>query len=231
VNVLAVVHGVDAPPGSFGEVVRERGHRLETWSAASGTPLPKSGFDAVMLFGGAMHADQEAHHPWLRDEHAFIEGLLATEMPTLGVCLGAQLIAKAAGAVVAPATEPEIGWLEVELADGAAADPVLSGLPHRFEAFQWHFYAFDVPAGAHELARSRVCSQAFRLGAAAWGVQFHPEVTREIVAGWAGESPDELPVTIEEFVAEAEARIDEWERLGRSLCGAFVEVAERGAVS
>jgi len=231
VNVLAIIHGADAPPGSFGEVVRERGHRIETWSAASGTPLPEAGFDAVMLFGGAMHADQEAHHPWLLDEHAFIERLLDARIPTLGVCLGAQLMAKAAGAVVAPATEPEIGWLEVELADSAAADPVFAPLPRCFEAFQWHFYAFEVPAGGHELARSRVCPQAFRLGDAAWGVQFHPEVTREIVASWAGNSPDEVPGTVEEFLAEADARIEEWERLGRSLCGAFVEVAERVAVS
>jgi GMP synthase (glutamine-hydrolysing) len=227
VNVLAIVHGEDAPPGSFGEVVRARGHRIETWSVASGKPLPESGFDAVMVFGGAMHADQEAHHPWLRDEHAFIEGLLDAGIPMLGVCLGAQLMAKAAGAVVAPATEPEIGWLEVELTEGAAADPVFAGLPRRFDAFQWHFYAFDVPAGAHELARSRVCSQAFRLGDAAWGVQFHPEVTREIVATWVADESNDLPGGHEAFLAEADRRLDAWERLGRSLCGAFLDASER----
>jgi GMP synthase (glutamine-hydrolysing) len=181
----------------------------------------------VMLFGGAMHADQEAEHPWLGDEHAFIEGLLARGTPVLGVCLGAQLVAKAAGARVAPATEPEIGWAEVELTAAAAGDEVLGALPGRFVAFQWHFYAFDVPAGGVELARSTVCPQAFRFGRAAWGVQFHPEVTRETVARWVDESLEEVPGSAIELLAETEQRIDAWERLGRSLCGAFLAAAER----
>jgi GMP synthase-like glutamine amidotransferase len=184
-----------------------------------------------MLFGGAMHADEEAHHPWLREEHLFIERLLDLHVPLLGVCLGAQLVAKAAHAPVYPASEPEIGWAEVELTDDAADDPVFGGLPQRFEAFQWHYYAFDVPAGACELARSRVCPQAFRLGDAAWGVQFHPEVTPEIVSSWVEESPEELPGGVEDFRAGTEARIEGWTELGRSLCGAFVMAAERVAIS
>ncbi len=231
-NVLAVVHGADAPPGSFGHVVEERGHRLETWSVAWGTPPPRpvDGYGAVMLFGGAMHADEEQYHPWLREEHLFIEQLLDRRVPLLGVCLGAQLVAKAAGATVRRAAEPEIGWVDVELTGDAASDPVFAELPARFSAFQWHYYAFDVPAGARELARSSVCPQAFRLGDAAWGVQFHPEVTREIVASWVDESPEELPVPAEEFLAGTDRYIADWLDLGRSLCGAFVRVAERVSV-
>jgi GMP synthase-like glutamine amidotransferase len=181
----------------------------------------------VLLFGGAMHADQEADHPWLGDEHAFIQRLLDSGTPLLGVCLGAQLAAKAAGARVAATAEPEIGWREVELAPEAAGDPVLGSLPPRFNAFQWHFYGFEVPAGGVELARSPVCPQAFRLGRSAWGVQFHPEVTREIVGAWVAEAPEELPDRAEDLLAETDERIDEWERLGRGLCGAFVAFAER----
>jgi GMP synthase-like glutamine amidotransferase len=229
VKVLAVVHGSDAPPGSFGEVVRERGHSIATWKIDS-QPAPDGDFDAVMVFGGAMHADQEDRHPWLVDEDAFICDLLERRVPLLGVCLGAQLLAKAAGARVYPASEPEVGWVDVERTADAAEDPLLSGLPARFSAFQWHLYAFDVPVGASELARSRVCSQAFRLGDAAWGVQFHPEVTREVVARWVDETPDELPVSTDEFLAGVDSRIEEWERLGRSLCGAFVAAAERSAL-
>jgi GMP synthase-like glutamine amidotransferase len=224
-NVLAVVHGDDAPPGSFADVVGNRGHVLDTWAIDSET-RPSAEHDAVILFGGAMHADQEAHHPWLRDEDVFIRGLLERGTPLLGVCLGAQLVAKAAGGRVAPADEPEIGWREVELTADAAGDPVLGGLPARFIAFQWHFYEFAVPAGGCELARSRLCTQAFRLGRAAWGVQFHPEVTREILGRWIAEAPEELPGSAVDLLSETEGRIDEWERLGRSLCRAFVEVAE-----
>jgi GMP synthase (glutamine-hydrolysing) len=223
VNVLAVVHGSDVPAGSFGDVVAERGHRLETWVPAdAATPPPIDAYDAVMVFGGAMHVDQEAHHPWLREEEQYVHALLDRRVPLLGVCLGAQMVAKAAGARVGPADEPEIGWCDV---DRKMDDPVLGILPARFPAFQWHFYAFDVPAGAAELARSRVCPQAFRLGERAWAVQFHPEVTREIVARWAGEAPDEVPGGAEALLTETDERIDEWTRLGRGLCGAFLEAA------
>jgi GMP synthase (glutamine-hydrolysing) len=232
VNVLAVVHGANAPPGSFADVVAERGHRLETWSLAWGTPPPRpvDDYGAVLLFGGAMHADEEHFHPWLREEHLFIERLLDLHVPVLGVCLGAQLVAKAAHAPVSPASEPEIGWVEVELTEDARDDPVFSELPQRFHAFHWHYYAFDLPAGAGELARSSVCTQAFRLGDAAWGVQFHPEVTLDIVSSWVEESPEEVPGNVEELLVETKTRIEDWTELGRSLCGAFVTAAERVAI-
>jgi len=223
VNVLAVVHGSDVPAGSFRGVVVERGHRLETWVPAdAATPPRVDAYDAVMVFGGAMHVDEEAHHPWLREEEQYVRTLLDRRVPLLGVCLGAQMVAKAAGARVGPAAEPEIGWCDV---DRKVDDPVLGVLPGRFPAFQWHFYAFDVPTGAAELARSRVCPQAFRLGERAWAVQFHPEVTREIVARWVAEAPDEVPGGAEELLVETERRIDEWTLLGRDLCGAFLGAA------
>jgi GMP synthase (glutamine-hydrolysing) len=101
----------------------------------------------------------------------------------------------------------------------------------RFPAFAWHFYELEVPAGAHELARSQMCSQAFRLGDTAWGVQFHPEVTRAIVEEWLAESTDGLPGTIEEFLTAFDGHADEWDAIGRTICGSFVEAAERVTVS
>jgi GMP synthase (glutamine-hydrolysing) len=224
VNVLAVVHGDSVPTGTFGEVVTGRGHALSTWMPALAPAPPHDAYDAVMIFGGAMHVDQEAHHPWLRQEERYVRGLLEWQVPVFGVCLGAQLVAKAAGAEIGPAREPEVGWCEVELTAEAPGDPVLGALPRRFTAFQWHFYGFDVPAGGRELARSPVGAQAFRLGDAAWGVQFHPEVTREIVAGWIEEAPDEAPPGL---LAETNERMRAWEKLGRDLCGAFLD-AVRG---
>jgi GMP synthase (glutamine-hydrolysing) len=232
VNVLAVVHGANCPSGTFGEVVEERGHRLETWAIGAGDapPRPIEDYGAVMLFGGSMHADQEADHPWLRDEDAFIRRLLASRVPLLGVCLGAQLVAKAAGAPVDALPEPEIGWFEVETTGEAVDDPVFGQLPAGFRAFEWHSYGFDPPAGARELARSRACCQAFRLGEAAWAVQFHPEVTPAIVARWVEEASEPMPGGAEGFLAEAARELQEWTRFGRSLCGAFVTAAERAAV-
>src|SRR5205823_12281402 len=92
---------------------------------------------------------------------------------------------------VGRASEPEIGGHEVEPTAAAATGPLFARLPRRFEALQWHYYAFEVPGGAVELARSPVCSQAFRLGDLAWGVQFHPEVTLAMVEQWL-DDPEEV---------------------------------------
>jgi GMP synthase (glutamine-hydrolysing) len=229
-DVLALIHGEAVRAGVFFDAVAAHGHRLEEWSLAWDAPLPRplEDYGAVLIFGGAMHADQDDRHPWLREENAFIQRLFELGTPTLGVCLGAQLLAKATGAPVFPATQPEIGWLEVELAEAATDDPVLGRLPARFPAFQWHYYTYGLPATAEELATSRVCTQAFRLGERVWGVQFHPEVTLAQVEQWVAEEPPAVDDE-ERLLAETRERIGWWNELGRGLCGAFVEVAERVA--
>jgi GMP synthase (glutamine-hydrolysing) len=232
INVLSVIHGTNARAGIFGEVVRGAGHVLEEWSLAWDTPPPRpiDDYGAVLVFGGAMHADQDDLHPWLRDENLFIKRLLDHRVPTLGVCLGAQLIAKAAHAPVFRASEPEIGWIEVERSPEAADDPVFGALPERFHSFQWHYYSYEVPAGAEELARSRVCTQAFRLGDAAWGMQFHAEVDLETVRAWLEQGAADAPIDTAALAQETEQRIGEWNRIGAAICGSFVKVAERAAV-
>ncbi|MDX6409586.1 MAG: hypothetical protein QOE13_2657 [Gaiellaceae bacterium] len=227
-DVLAVIHGESVRSGVFGDVVRGRGHGLEEWSLAWGTPLPRplDAYGAVLVFGGAMHADQDEHHPWLREEDFFLQRLLAQHMPVLGICLGAQLLAKAAHAPVYPVDDAEVGWFSVELTEQGTDDSVLGRLPQTFEAFQWHYYAHGVPAGAIELARNRVCTQAFRLGDNAWGVQFHPEVTLEQVQSWVDEET-ELPVDPGTLLAQTRDRIEAWNALGRDLCNGFVDAAER----
>jgi GMP synthase (glutamine-hydrolysing) len=225
VDVLGVIHGAQVRSGVFGEAAEERGHRLEEWSLAWGTPLlrPLDSYGAVIVFGGAMHADQDENHPWLREENFFLQRLLDLRLPTLGVCLGAQLLAKAAHAAVLPAAAPEVGWYPVELTDAAREDPVFAGLPERFDSFQWHYYTYELPAGAVELARSETCTQAFRLGDRAWGIQFHAEVTAPQVESWINEAPEAGPADLAE---QTRARIGEWSELGRGLCGAFLELAE-----
>jgi GMP synthase (glutamine-hydrolysing) len=226
-HVLGLIHGEAVRAGVFADAIAGRGHELEEWSMAWDTPIPRplDDYGAVIIFGGAMHADQDDRHPWLREENMFLQRLLDLGTPMLGVCLGAQLLAKASHAPVFPVPEPEIGWHEVELTDAAADDPVLGGLPDRFDAFQWHYYGHGVPAGADELARSPVCTQAFRLGERVWGVQFHPEVTLAQVEQWAGEEPEAAPIA--RRLEETRSRIEDWNELGRGLCGAFLEVAER----
>jgi GMP synthase-like glutamine amidotransferase len=229
-DVLAVIHGESVRSGVFGDVIRERGHGLEEWSLAWGTPPPRplDAYGAVLVFGGAMHADQDNHHPWLREENLFLQRLLDLHIPVLGICLGAQLLAKAAHAHVKAAKEFEIGWFEVEVNDAGGRDPLLGRMPQSFDAFQWHYYEHGLPAGAVELARNELCTQAFRLGEEAWGVQFHPEVTLAQIESWIDEE-DDLPVDAAALLAETRTRIGVWNGLGRGLCTGFVEAAERVA--
>jgi len=226
-RILGLIHGEAVRAGVFADAIADRGHELEEWSLAWGTPLPRplDDYGAVIIFGGAMHADQDDRHPWLREENMFLQRLFDLGTPMLGVCLGAQLLAKAAHAPVFPVSSPEIGWHEIELTDAATGDPVLGGLPERFDAFQWHYYGHGLPAGADELATNDVCTQAFRLGERVWGVQFHPEVTLAQIEQWIGEEPEATPIA--RSLDETRARIDDWNELGRGLCGAFVEAAER----
>ena len=231
---MAVIHGDKVRAGVFGDVVEERSHRLDEWSLAWDTPIPRplDAYGGVLVFGGAMHADQDDRHPWLREENLFLQRLLDLHIPVLGICLGAQLLAKAAQAPVYPLDGFEVGWYDVALTEDAASDELLSRLPQTFEAFQWHYYAHGIPAGGVELARNDTCTQAFKLGDLAWGVQFHPEVTLKQVEGWIDEEPERsIPVERVKLLEDTRSRIDGWNALGRDLCHAFVDVAERVTVA
>jgi GMP synthase-like glutamine amidotransferase len=226
VDVLSIVHPGDAGSELFGPVVRELGHRYDERSFAEGRPPSVGSYDAVLVFGGAMHVDQEEQHTWLRAEADLLSDLVQGRTPTLGICLGSQLLARAAGAWVGPLPVPEIGWSEVELTRAGSSDPVLSALPPRFEALQWHHYAHELPQGAVALAHSAASLQGFRLGETCWGVQFHPEVTEPQLERWIGDKTD-LPADAERLRAETRERIGGWNELGRRLCSSFLAAAER----
>jgi GMP synthase-like glutamine amidotransferase len=227
-RVLSVTHGPSVGGGVFDETVEREGHELTRWAVPLGGDAPApEGFDAIMVFGGGMHPDQDGSHPWLADEVEFLRRSLEAHVPLLGVCLGSQLIARAAGAWVGPAHEPELGWLKVELTDAGRADPVLSALPERIDAFQWHSYTFALPEGATELATSPVARQAFALDGHAWGIQFHAEVTRPMIEAWVAEDAAQLPMSTDELFAATDARIGAWNQCGRDLCRSFLAAAAR----
>jgi GMP synthase (glutamine-hydrolysing) len=203
----------------FADAVHEAGHELVEWPVQLGGRAPEGG-DAVIVLGGAMHPDEDERHDWLTTELRWLEGALEQGTPLLGICLGSQLVARAAGAEVFRSAESEVGWLPVECTAAAAADPVAGSLPERFDAFQWHHYTHTLPAGAVELARSPVCTQAYRVGNA-WGVQFHPEVRAEQVEEWLAEDPADV-ADAEGLRRETRERISGWNELGRGLCRAFL---------
>jgi len=228
VKVLSVVHGPEARAELFAPVVERAGHTLDEWSFSWGRkpPRPIDSYDAYMVFGGAMHPDQEDTHAWIPEEVAWLGQLIADRRPTLGICLGVQLLARAAGAAVRRLDVPEIGWIDVELNEAGVADPVLGSMPQSFPALVWHQYTYDVPAGAVELARTDRTTQGFRLGDACWGVQFHPEVTALQLDRWTADFEDPPPDPAR-MRAETRVHIGAWNALGRTLCDAFLEASNR----
>lgn len=137
----------------------------------------------LILMGGPMSVNDDL--PWIRQEIAAIQSAAARGMPVLGVCLGAQLIARALGARVYPNGEKEIGWSPLHWTAAAGSDSLFAGLPNPQMVFQWHGETFDLPQGAEHLAYSDACrNQAFRARENVYGIQFHLEVTPEIVADW-----------------------------------------------
>ena len=231
-RVLAIGHQRDAGPGVFSEAVEGAGDELDLWWIAEDgePPRPLDDYGAVMTFGGAMNVDQEGEHPWLAPEKFLLAELLEREKPLLGVCLGSQLVSEAAGGHPRRASEPEIGWFEVEVTDDGRADPLLDGLGPSFEAFEWHSFECNPPSSAAVLACTPVCGQAFRFGPAAWGIQFHAEVTPQITDDWIADyrsDPDAVRIGVDPGALRAATaeRIDAQQRLGRELCRRFLDAA------
>ena len=223
-RVLSVVHELDAGAGVFGE--------FPTW-VPSAQPAPDArDVDALMIFGGSMHVDQNDEHRWLDPEKQFIRDALDGGTPILGVCLGSQLLAEAAGAVPYRSEDPEIGWYEIEITEAGSADPLVGPLAPSVELFEWHHYAAPLPPGAVELARTPACVQAFRIeGKPAWGLQFHAEVTKENLFswldGWANSEAVETNLDPEAIRAASEERIDRQNEVGRGIAERFLAEAAR----
>jgi len=206
------------------------------WIPREQPPPDVRDVDALMIFGGSMHVDQNDEHRWLDPERELIRDALERGTPILAVCLGSQLLAEAAGARPHRMDEPEIGWYDVEITDAGAADPVVGPLAPRAELFEWHHYEAPLAPGAVELARTPRCVQAFRIEEKpAWGLQFHAEVTRENLFGWLDGWDDSEAVHTsldpDAIRAASERRIEEQNEIGRGLAERFLAEAARTAPS
>jgi GMP synthase (glutamine-hydrolysing) len=233
VRVLAIVHEDHAGPGVFGEAIRERGDSLEEWTVPTGEEPPGDplGYDAVLVLGGAMNVDEGDKHGWIGAEKGLLGQLIEREVPLVGLCLGSQMVAAAAGAVPRRAARAEIGWHQVELTEAGGHDPLLGPLTPGFEAFQWHSYEFPPPPGAVTLARSEVCLQAARIGEVAWAIQFHPEVTAADALRWTADLESDadaarIGVDPTSLALEIEAKIGAFNELGRDICRRWLDFAE-----
>jgi GMP synthase-like glutamine amidotransferase len=232
-RLLAIVHEDDAGPGVFADVARGRGAEMVSWRIADGEPCPGDPFEyeAVLTLGGAMHAHEQDRHPWLATEELLLARLLDAGRPVLGVCLGAQLLARAGGGGTGSLADPEIGWYEVTLGGDGRLDPVLGPLGPRFQALQWHSCDFVPGATATGLATSDRCHQAYRIGELAWGIQFHAEVTLADFESWIDYHRDhpedgDGPADPESLRARTRSLMPGWNALGRALFGRFLDQAE-----
>jgi len=148
--------------------------------------LPKiDDLSHIVILGGPMNAYEEDRYPFLKGEDLFIKEAIQRGKRILGICLGAQLIAKALGAKVFKAPLKEIGWYEISLTNTGSMDPFFSQLPPTFSVFEWHEDTFEIPKAGKLIATSGlVPHQAFRYGENAYGLQFHIEVTKEMIQEW-----------------------------------------------
>jgi GMP synthase (glutamine-hydrolysing) len=145
-------------------------------------------FGGLIVMGGPMNVDETDRYPFLADEVQWIRQAIAADLPVLGVCLGSQLLAKALGARVYPNRVKEIGWYQIELTNDGQGDLLFHTCQPTETVFQWHGDTFDLPAETVQLARSPQCeNQAFRYSRGVYGLQFHLEVTLEIISDWLGE--------------------------------------------
>ncbi|HEX6957705.1 MAG TPA: GMP synthase [Ferrovibrio sp.] len=182
--ILMIVHQESSDPGRIGEQLRARGFRLDIRRPCLGQELPASMADhaGCVIFGGPMSANDD-HLDFLRKEIDFIPRVVASGKPYLGVCLGAQLLARAGGAKVSP--HPE-GWHEIGYYPVKALPAGRDYFPAVLNIFQWHGEGFDLPRGAVRLASTGWFSnQAMRIGEKTFGVQFHPEVTGAMMQRWS----------------------------------------------
>jgi len=194
------LHAESEGPGTLGDFLKTIGAGVHTAKLYAGQQLPDDvhGLAGIVIMGGPMSVHNERAYPFLRQEAALLRNAIAHRVPVLGVCLGAQMLAKACGASVGPAPQRELGWYDVRLTDTARPDPLFGTLPDTLRVFQWHEQTFTIPRGGVLLATSASCrNQAFRYGNA-YGLQLHVEVTRDLLASWFAQSPD-WPAFTSEF--------------------------------
>jgi GMP synthase (glutamine-hydrolysing) len=191
-KILVVVHQGSSNPGLVGQKLAARGYDLDIRCPALGDALPETLLDhaATVIFGGPMSANDNATLPFIHQELQWIPVALAAGKPYLGICLGAQLLARVLGATVAPHPEglKEIGYYPI-----APTRQGCDRFPQAMQVYQWHREGFELPAGALSLATGPTFgNQAYCYGETAYGLQFHPEMTAALIDEWTARGADQL---------------------------------------
>lgn len=186
-KLLVFQHVPYEPLGTLDAQFREAGFRIRyvNFARSGRLKLDVKRYDGLVVLGGPMGVRDTDTHPHLLDEMEAIRVAIDNDTPTLGICLGAQLIAATLGARVAPNPVKEIGWSDVKRTPAAMTDPLFKHFGANEKIFQWHGDTFEIPFGAKHLAKTDNCrNQAFRHGGSVYGLQFHLEVDEALVRRW-----------------------------------------------
>ncbi|MBF0532379.1 MAG: type 1 glutamine amidotransferase [Candidatus Omnitrophica bacterium] len=186
-TILFVKHISIEGPGRWEPVFQSRGYAAQAIDLSCGDRLPADcrDFAAVVVLGGPMNVYEEETYPFLREENIFIKNILREKIPYLGICLGAQLLTKAAGFWVGRSPKEEIGFYKVRLTSKGKHDILFSRVPAELNVYQWHGDMCLAPAD-NVLAESEGCPvQAVKFGPAAYGLQFHAEITQKDITDWS----------------------------------------------
>ncbi len=228
-RVLVIENYPKTPLGLVGEALAEAGAERRVVRTHAGEALPESpeGFDALIMLGGAQDALDDENHPYLKDEAALARTFGEADKGVLGICLGAQILARGYGAKNILGRPIEFGWHEVRATEAGRADPLLSEMGEAASIFHWHVDTFTLPPGAVHLATSAMTPmQAFRLGRAVYGIQFHFEAGTELVSSWtrdfAAEIADYAPDWFDRHPEEARRHGPIADATGRALARAWV---------
>ena len=234
--LVVVRNQASCPLGIVAGVFDSRGVGWRYVDPWRGDALPDvAEVGGVVVLGGAMNADEVAEFPWLADVRGLLRHAVSAEVPVLGVCLGAQLLARACDAAVTRAPVREIGFRKVSVVAAGSDDSVLRAIAPSALLFQWHEDACELPAGAELLATNDdTFVQAYRVGSRAYGVQFHFEVTTAEITAWADETGsgalrEVWGTTKEALLASAESHLAAQQEAGRRLASAWVDQVVAGA--
>ncbi|MCW2614391.1 MAG: putative glutamine amidotransferase [Frankiales bacterium] len=233
-RALVITHSATEGVGTLGEWLPAAGLDLDVVEPWDGDALPETldGYDALVVMGGPQQAYDDGSAPWLRATKDLLRLAVRTDVPTLGVCLGAQLLAEANGGRVQLGEDGiEAGARLVAKRDAAWDDPLLADAPFTPTVVQWHEDVIvDLPPGALLLASSsKYANQAFRVGSRAWGLQFHVETPPEMVRHWGKEYGARVVEAGQDPVALAERAVGELEEVGecwRPVMARFAEIAQ-----
>jgi GMP synthase-like glutamine amidotransferase len=239
VNILIAKHVDNEGPGLIEDCLKQEKIPYQVLSLESSLHLPRlDHFTHIVILGGPMNVYEEDRYPFLAEEDLFIKEAIQRGKSILGICLGAQLIAKALGAKVFKASVKEIGWYDVSLTRIGSIDPFFSHLPRAFSAFQWHEDTFEIPHGAILIATSPlVPHQAFRYGDNAYGLQFHLEVTQDIICEWMETYEEEFkgphppPLSKLRILADTQAKIEPYKKMGMTFLRDFFRKPMKGGIT